>query len=185
MALDVHGAPVEDYDMATIDFAALTLQDALDLAILIEDEAEERYNELQHQVGGRYEGDASDVFRHMKEAEAKHGALLRARRVKLFGETPMGVSREMFWEVEAPDYGKPRVYMSPHDALKVAIESEKKAHAFFVEALPHVKNAEVRALFEELRDEEVEHQRHLEGHLKKYSEGPDVHEDQADEPPAL
>jgi len=169
----------------TIDFAALTLKDALDLAILIEEEAEERYDELQHQVGGRYEGDASDVFRHMKTAEAKHGSQLRERRTKLFGDAPQSVSREMIWEVEAPDYGKPRVYMSPLQAMQVAIESEKKAHAFFVEALPHVKDADVRVLFEELRDEEVEHQHLLEAHMKGLPEGPDVQEDHADEPSAL
>lgn len=169
----------------SIDFAALSLMDALDLAILIEEEAEERYDELQHLVGGRYEGDASDVFRHMKTAEAKHGAQLRERREKLFGDAPRRVSRSFFWEVEAPGYDKPRVYMSPLEASRVALESEKKAHAFFVEALPHVRNAEVRALFEELREEEVHHQQILLDHMKGLKEGPDVAEENADEPPAL
>jgi rubrerythrin len=169
----------------SIDFAALSLMDALDLAILIEEEAEERYDELQHLVGGRYEGDASDVFRHMKTAEAKHGGQLRERREKLFGDAPRRVSRAMFWDVEAPDLGKPRVYMSPLEASKVALESEKKAHAFFVEALPHVHNVEVKALFEELREEEVHHQQILLDHMKSLPEGPDVHEEDADEPTAL
>lgn len=169
----------------SIDFAALTLQSALDLAILIEEEAEERYEELQHLVGGRYDGDAADVFRHMKAAEAKHGGQLRERRKKLFGDAPSTVNRGMFWEIEAPDYSKPRVYMSPLQAMKVALESEKKAYDFFVEALPFVKEPEVHALFEELRDEEVEHQKLLESHMKDLPEGPDVSEDMADEPPAL
>jgi rubrerythrin len=33
-----------------IDFARLSLKDALDLAVLIEQEAEERYEELHHQA---------------------------------------------------------------------------------------------------------------------------------------
>jgi erythrin-vacuolar iron transport family protein len=169
----------------TIDFSSITLKDALDLAILIEQEAEERYDELTNLVGGRYEGDASDVFRRMRVAEQKHGASLRARRKEIFGDAESAVTRSMFWEVEAPDYGKPRVFMSPRQAMMVALESEHKAHAFFVEALPHVKDSQVRALFEELRDEEVEHARLLEEHMKGLPEGPDVHEEDADEPPAL
>jgi len=180
------GPATEDNDMArTIDFAALTLKDALDLAILIEEEAEERYEELSRLVGGRYEGDASDVFRRMKAAEGKHGEQLRERRQKLFGDAPRAVDRSMFWEIEAPDYGTPRVYMSPLQAMRVAHDSETKAHAFFVEALPHLKDAEVRALFEELRDEEIEHQRMIESFMKGLPEGPDVDETTADEPPAL
>lgn len=171
--------------MPDIDFATISLKDALDLAILIEEEAEERYEELSRLVGGRYEGDAADVFRHMIQAEHKHGAQLRSRRRELFGDAPMTMTRAMFWEIEAPDYGKPRVYMSPRDAMKVALASEHKAHAFFVEAIPHVSNREVRALFEELRDEEVEHAKLLEGHMKGLPDGPDVPDEQADEPPAL
>lgn len=169
----------------TIDFTSLTLKDALDLAILIEQEAEDRYEELTHLVGGRYDGDASDVFRHMMAAEAKHGSELRARRRELFGDAASAMTPSMFWEVEAPDYGKPRVFMSPRDAMAVALESEHKAHAFFVEALPHVKDSNVRALFEELRDEEVQHAKLLEQHMVGLPEGPDVTEEDADEPPAL
>src|SRR4051812_23077439 len=128
----------------TIDFATLTLQDALDLATLIEQEAEERYEELSRLVGGRYSGDASDVFRAMMINEAKHGRQIRDRRVGLFGEAPMNVDRTMIWEVEAPGYDTPRVYMSPREAMMVALDGEKKAYAFFSEALPHLRDAEVR-----------------------------------------
>ena len=167
-----------------IDFAALTLKDALDLAILIEEEAEGRYGELTNMVGGRYEGDASDVFRHMKDAEAKHGAQLRARRAELFGDAPRAVTREMFWEIEAPDYGKARVFMSPRRATVIALESEKKAFAFFEGALAHMKEGDAKVLFAELRDEELHHRQLLEKHLKGLPVGPDVDEDAADEPAA-
>jgi rubrerythrin len=169
----------------TLDFSTLSLQDALDLAILIEDEAEERYQELANLVGGRYPGDASDVFRNMAFNESKHGRQLAERRRQLFGDAPRAVTREMIWEVEAPDYGKPRVFMSPHQATEVAMASERKAHEFFVSALPSVKDPAVHALFEELRDEELHHYATLERHLKDLPPGPDVEEQDADEPPAL
>jgi rubrerythrin len=169
----------------TIDFATLTLQDALDLGILIEQEAEERYEELAGLVGGRYSGDASDVFRGMVLNEAKHGRQIRDRRVALFGDAPMNVDRTMIWEVEAPDLGTPRVFMSPRQAMEVALDGEKKAYAFFAEALPHVRDPAVSKLFAELRDEELVHAGMLEGQMKHLTAGPDVEDDEADEPPAM
>jgi rubrerythrin len=43
-------------------------------------------------------------------------------------------------------------------AMRVALRSETKAHEFFVQAIPHLADPEVKALFQELRDEEVLHQ---------------------------
>jgi rubrerythrin len=44
----------------------------------------------------------------------------------------------------------------------VALAAEKKAFAFYDQALPGVKQADVKALFEELREEEAEHVRMVE-----------------------
>ena len=165
-----------------IDFGKLDLRDALDLAILIEEEAEERYRDFAKQVGGRYEGDAADVFRRMAENEAKHGAELAARRRELFGDAPRRVSRDQLDDVEAPDRGKPRTFMSARQATEVALESEEKAYDFFAEALKHVQDAKVRKLFEELKAEEKQHKALLKKRIAKYPEGPDVEESEADEP---
>ena len=50
--------------MATqgIDFSQLSAQDALDLAILIEEEAEERYQEFAHQMDVHHTPDAAGFF---------------------------------------------------------------------------------------------------------------------------
>jgi rubrerythrin len=165
-----------------IDFARLTLQDALDLAILIEEEAKERYQEFQKIVGGRYKGDASDVFRNMAVNEEKHRAHLAERRQKLFRNAPRRVDRSWFEEVEAPDRGKPRVFMGPKQAFQVALESEEKAYDFFAEVLPHLKDPEVKALFEELKGEELKHQAYIKKAMAKLPAGPDVEEEDADEP---
>ena len=141
-----------------IDFASLQLKDALDLAVLVEEEAQERYEEFAHQMETHHTPEAAAFFRFMAETEAKHGSELRARRVKLFGDAPRGVTRAMLYDIEAPEYDEVRASMSPRAALETALRAEEKAHAFFVGALPGLKDPEVRALFEELRDEEVEHQ---------------------------
>ena len=57
--------------------------------------------------------------------------------------------------------------MSPLKAYQVALYSEKKAFAFYGEALRYVDQPEVKALFEELRDEEAEHVRMLEKIIAK------------------
>lgn len=168
--------------MAGIDFRSLTLQDALDLAILIEDEAKERYEQFAKLVGGRYAGDASDMFRMMAGAEAKHREELAVRRRKLFGDAPSRVSASQIDDVEAPDRGAPRVFMSARQAMEVALASEEKAYDYFTGALPHVADAEVKALFLELQGEELKHQAYVKERLALLPPGPDLEEADADEP---
>ena len=165
-----------------IEIAKLSLQDALDLAILMEDEARERYDEFTRTVGGRYKGDASDMFRTMAANEAKHGERLADRRRELFGDAPSRVTRDMLYDVEAPDRGKPRVFMSAHQAMEVALASEQKAHDFFAAAIPVAADTDVRQLFEHLRREELQHEEFVRQILDRLPPGPDLEDDEADEP---
>ncbi len=172
--------------MPEIQFQNLDMMDALDLAILIEEEAKERYEEFVEQLGARYPGDASDVFAQMAKYEEEHHQQLLARRIKLFANKPVRVNRDMIWDVEAPSPSGPRTYMSPYQAMEIALEGEKKAHEFFCQALKVVTNQEVRILFEELRDEELAHQALLAKWMKKHdNDGPDRDDDGIDDPPAL
>jgi rubrerythrin len=141
-----------------LDLSGLSLKDALDLATLIEEEAHERYLELADQMEQHHTPEPATFFRFMAENEAKHGAELAERRRELFGDAPREVRRTMLFDVEAPDYDEARAFMTTRRALGIALRCEEKAHAFFVGALPHVKDATVSALFAELRDEEVLHQ---------------------------
>ena len=142
-----------------LDFATLDLMDALDLAVLIEAEAYDRYRMFAVQLGHRYTGDAASVFASMAENEAKHGTELAARRKARFGSAPVRISRDDVLDVEAPEEGAIRANMSPLKAFQVALASEKKALDFYNQALPYVTDPEIRTLFAELRDEEVEHVR--------------------------
>jgi rubrerythrin len=167
----------------TIDFASLSLQDALDLAILVEEEAQERYLEFVDQMELHHTPEAAEFFRTMAGNEAKHGEELRARRESLFADAPRRVTREMLWDVEAPDYSEPEAFMSARQAMGVALRAETKAHEFFVKALHHVSDPDVRRLFEELRDEEVVHQNLVREALRQLPRGPEPDpEDYVDEP---
>ena len=172
--------------MATrIDFASLSLMDALDLAVLIEDEAKERYEEFAAQMEQHRTPEAATFFRLMAVNEAKHGQELADRRSQLFGGQTPTVTRAMIFDVEAPDYDEARAFMSPRQAMKAALASEVKAHAFFVAALPALKDAQVRTLFEELRDEEVLHQTLVKAELAKLPPDSGLSDDDfVDEPAA-
>jgi rubrerythrin len=64
------------------------------------------------------------------------------------------------------------------------MESEIKAYEFFDKALPGIKDSSVRKLFEELRDEETEHQDLLKEQMAKYPDTlePDVDPEDVDTP---
>ena len=170
--------------MTQLDISKLNLQDALDMAVLIEKEAAERYLWFVDLLGESYKGDAADFFAMMARNEQRHGAEIAARRLSLFGDAPARITADMIEDVEAPDSGKPRSNMSPRHALNVAMESEIKAYEFFDKALPSIKDSSVRKLFEELRDEETEHQDLLKQQMAKYPDTlePDVDPDDVDTP---
>jgi rubrerythrin len=150
-----------------VDFANLCLRDVLDLAILIEEEARERYIEFVDQMVLHHTQEAADFFRAMAGNEARHEAELNARRISLFRDEPRRIKQSMLSEVEAPDYDQTRAFMSVRQAMEVALRSEIKAHEFFLEALPNITDPEVQALFEELRDEEIVHQSLVRRELEK------------------
>jgi rubrerythrin len=168
-----------------IDFASLSLVDALDLAILIEDEARDRYQEFADQMDLHHTPDAARFFRQMAANETKHGAELTARRTRLFPTEPRTVTREMLWDAEAPGYEEAHTFMSARQAMAVALQAEIKARDYFAAAVRHVAEPDVKALFAELCDEEIEHQAMVRDAMAKLPPGPDTDpEDYADGPVA-
>jgi rubrerythrin len=160
--------------------------DALDLAVLIEHEAYERYQMFASQLGHRSPGDAGSVFATMAQNEAKHGKALAARRKALFAEAPMRVSPDDLLDVEAPDQGAPRINMSARGAFEIALASEHKAFGFYDQALAHVVDPEIHALFTELRDEETAHVRMVREAIAALPPGSEIEwEDDQDEYPAM
>lgn len=140
-----------------LDLSKLSLMDALDLAILIELEAYERYKMFASQLGHTGGYDAGAFFRSMAENEAKHGQELEARRKELFGDTPARLTLDDLYDVEAPEMGAPHRGMSVLQAFEIGLAAEQKAYDFYDLALPGITDADVRELFTELRDEETEH----------------------------
>jgi len=169
-----------------LDLAHLSLKDALDLAILVEDEAKERYEEFAHQMETHRTPEAAQFFRYMIENESKHGRELLARRVERYADTPSTVTRDMLWDVEAPVYDAVRAFMTPRKAMEAAFAAEVKAYEFFDGALASIKDPEVKALFVELRGEELEHQTLVKAEIAKLPpDNPLSDEDFVDPPSAV
>jgi len=149
-----------------LDLTTLSLQDALDLATLIEEEAYRRYTLFTNQLG-RGGGGAASFFASMAKNEETHRRQLSERRKAMFGDAPARVALEDLFDVEAPEVGAPRRSMSLLQAYELAKSSEQKAYDFYDGALPSITDPEVRALFVELRDEETEHVRMIEEAIAK------------------
>jgi hypothetical protein len=113
--------------------------------------------EFAESLGTRGEGDAGAVFRSMAENETKHCNEIAERRLALFGDQKARVTLDDLFDVEAPSMGDVRWNMSVLKAYQLALYAEQRAFAFYDEALDYVTEPDVRALFEELRDEESEH----------------------------
>lgn len=168
-----------------IDFATISMRDALDLAVLIEEEARDRYEELAAQLILHRTPGAAGFFTKMMRVEEIHRKQLAEQRARNFGNAPSAVTREMIYDVEAPDFDEVRMNMTHRDALEVALRSEIKAHHFFTTALQHVSSAEVKKLFEHLCEEEVEHQNLVKQEIAKLEpEDPRSGDDFSDDPVA-
>jgi erythrin-vacuolar iron transport family protein len=168
-----------------VDFSSLSLRDALDLAILIEEEAMERYKEFTDQMEIHHTPEAAEFFRAMIAYETKHRDDLYSRRQSLFPGEHSQMTPSVLWDVEAPEYDKARAFMSARQAMEVALECEIKAHDYFDKALEAVSDQEVRRLFQELREEELEHQRLVKRQMEKLPPDSGANpEDYADEPTA-
>ncbi len=168
-----------------LDFAKLTLRDALDLAILVEEEAKERYGEFADQLEKHRNPtrprSSSGSWRRTRPSTARRCSPSAPK--ELFPSTAVTVTREMIFDIEAPEYDEARIFMSLRQALETSLRAEHKARSFFEDALARVSSPEVRALFTELRDEEVEHQALVQREIDKLPPGVEPNpEDYADEP---
>lgn len=154
-----------------IDFSALSLRDTLDLAIAIENEAKERYDEFAEQLDAHDTPEVAKFFRFMSDNEVKHAENLTTQRTELFGDEASTADTSVLFDIEAPEYDTARAFMSIHDALDVAHAAEVKAYDFYDQALPSLQDNSVKELFVRLRNEEVRHQEMIEELRAKVPEG--------------
>lgn len=157
-----------------MDVPVMNLLDVLDAAILIEKEAEERYWLFSEQLERHERGDAAEFFSRMAKNEHKHGAKLAQKRRECFGATPTRLTASRLEpDIEAPELELYSRFMSPRNALDVALASEAKAYAYYDRLMGESfaqEDAAICNLLKSLRDEEAEHQRLLTAMKARYPE---------------
>jgi rubrerythrin len=142
-----------------MDFSKLRPQDALDLAMYAEREAEENYEHLASVMDRESNPDAAAFFRRMAGWERRHHDQIERRRQQLFGDAPATLTDVTFWEIEIAEVGKSSPSLP--EALRAALAAEVNAHDYYAGAIEQLTEPAVESLFEELRQAELEHQRLL------------------------
>jgi rubrerythrin len=167
-----------------IDFNNLSLRDIFDLAIYVEEEAKERYDDFAEQMDAHRTPEAAKFFRFMAENEIKHAEKLAAQRNDLFADEASTADTSILYDIEAPEFDAARAFMSIHAALDVAMEAEVKAYEFYDDALAKVSDPDVKKLFTELREEEALHQAMIKETKAKIPAGDDFDPDDFVDAPA-
>jgi rubrerythrin len=144
-----------------VDFSLLDAQDVLDIAIQVEQEAEDNYEQIAGWADSDGNAEVAAFFKRMAGFEAKHREQLTAQRKAKFGDAPSKHSDAAIWEVEQPDYEAISKAVTLEEAFELAMDAERRAGNYYQGALEYVSDPEVAKLFEELRTSEDDHLRML------------------------
>ena len=157
------------------DFASLTAQEALHVAIFIE----ERNAEIYHQFGEMFAefGDPESLeiattFWDMVNEEREHGTLLQKRYFDRYGTRPCSVTEEDIGDfIEVPrlengeifTFSQLKVGRSPRQmALEIAVAAEQNAVRYYTRLAETTEDPDLRSLYRELMDFEANHSGWLE-----------------------
>lgn len=164
---------------AAANTAIDSLPELLAHALAMETEAAERYEELADQMETHRKTAVAKIFRRLEKEEKAH--LVELTEMCSRYELPHFAPWDFKWTTgespEAIDIGKVSYQLSVSDAVKLALEHERRASDFYAGIARHASNDEVRILASQFAAEEREHISWLEGFLAEA--GPD---DTAEDP---
>lgn len=154
-------------------------------ALAIEQEAAERYAELADQMAVHNNREVAELFRKLAAIEAKHVA--NVETMSGGRELPAISLWDSPWDdAEGPEalaHDEVHYLMTPHHALSLALEAERRAVAFFARMVETAEDADVRRMASRLRDEEQQHVALMEEWLGRYP-APSEGWDEDPDPPA-
>jgi rubrerythrin len=162
------------------EFASLNTQEALHVAIFIEERNAEIYHQFAEMFAEFRDPESLEIaatFWDMANEERKHGTMLQRRYFDRYGTRPCAVTEEDisdFIEVPRLENGeiftisKLKVGRSPREmALQIAISAEQNATRYYHRLSETTEDEELRAFYREFVDFESSHSDLLE---KKLSE---------------
>lgn len=135
-----------------------SINDALDFAILREQEAHDFYKEWASRIKNEA---IQQVLHEFAEIELKHKQLLQ--NVKKGSDVELG--RHTIIDLKIGDYfaeTKPSEEMTYQDSVRVAIQREMGSQALYGHLASISHDPKIKAIFENLEVEEAKHKEHFE-----------------------
>jgi rubrerythrin len=128
-------------------------------AVAIEREAAERYAELARHMEDLGNDEVGALFRRLAVYEAEHLQTLEARTAGI-ALPPVAPGEYAWLDAGAPEtLAHDLVFrlLTPHAALGLALDAERRARAFFAGVRASASDPALRALAQEMAAEEAEH----------------------------
>lgn len=133
-------------------------------AVALEREAARRYEELAAAMGTDGQRELKDFFSRMARYSRLH--LKQASERAGFRDLPPLAPHEYEWPdgiaPETADWAGVDALMDSRAALQLALDSERRGHAYYAAVAASTADAELRALAAEFAAEEAEHLQELE-----------------------
>ena len=161
-----------------------SLNDLLAVAYQIEIDAVERYNVLADQMETHNNPELVKIFRDLARAEGIHGEEIR-RLAGDFDVAHHAGQVAKFERMESPEEAEldsAHYLMTPWHALQLSLAGEKRALAYFSLIVETATDPKVKALAEELVEEEAEHVSLVNKLLRRYPRPDDSWADDPDPP---
>ena len=157
------------------DFASLTAQEALHVAVFIEERNANIYSQFAEMFAEFRDPESLEIaaaFWEMSNDERRHGTMLQKRYLDRYFTRPCAVTEDDIAElIEVPrlengeifTISKMKVGRSPREmALDVALTAEDSATRFYRRLAESTKDAELKAVYEEFVALETGHSDWLE-----------------------
>lgn len=152
------------------EFASLTPQEALHVAIFIEERNAEIYHQFAELFAEFHDPESLEIastFWDMANEERQHGSLLQKRYFERHGTQPCAVTEDDIRDfIEVPQLGKGDIFAiskagagrSPREmALEVAVAAEQAAIRYYTRLSEITEDADLRSLYREFVDFENNH----------------------------
>jgi rubrerythrin len=152
------------------DFASLNAQEALHVAIFIEERNAEIYHQFAEMFAEFRDPESLEIaatFWDMANEERQHGTLLQKRYFDRYGTRPCSVTEEDIRDfIEVPHLENGEIFTisrlkvgrSPRQmALEIAVAAEQNAVRFYARLSETCEDADLKALYREFVEFETGH----------------------------
>lgn len=155
------------------DFASLKPEEALHVAIFIEERNARMYEEFGQVFAPGRDKDSQEIaatFREMANEERHHATVLMSRYLERYNMTPCVITDQDVQElIELPQPNEEEYTLdhlragkaSRQKVLEIALAAETRARDFYLKLLKSEEDPEMRALYTEMAQFENEHEQFL------------------------